>query len=620
MLVLAGQTGWGMAETERALAAARHPERIVRTGYLPDEAVPALLRQAAVVAYPALEEGFGLPALEALACGAPLVTTEGTAMAEMAGGAALLVPPGDVAALADALGHGARGGPCDGPPVARASRSRRSGRGRRASRCTCRPMRWPGRPRSRVPRMRALITGGKGFVGQWLAAHLKDRGDEVAVIDIETDVADGAAVRRVMADVAPDAVYHLAAMTHVGESWENPSQVLRVNVLGTAEILAAARALAGSARVLVVSSAEVYGVVTPEQLPLGEDTPTAPASPYAASKLAAEAVALQAWRGYGQPVIVVRPFNHIGPGQSPNFFVPALAKRIVEARRVRGPVAAGRHADHPAGLHRRARRGGGLPAPDRAGCTRARSTTSARAATWPCPRSRRSSSSWPGPTSRSRPIPHWCGRSTCPCLRGDAERLRAATGWQPQHPARDNARRRPGLVGGGLTASVVGVRQRCRSGGADALADLGPDLAGLLARLVGQLGDRGGQLVLERLQGRLDELHGRLGQVVDLVDALGHALAHVVDALVEREVLGEPVLQLDPLHLGPLVAEHAEADGDVGRVAGEVGDALGEGGDVGGYVRHVEPPVWSVHSDVRGRRSRRQATAFVYKSITSVKQ
>jgi glycosyltransferase involved in cell wall biosynthesis len=103
VLVLGGQTGWGMAETERALAAARHPERIVRTGYLPDAAVPALLRQAAVVAYPALEEGFGLPALEALACGAPLVTTEGTAMAEMAGGAALLVPPGDVPGLGDAL-------------------------------------------------------------------------------------------------------------------------------------------------------------------------------------------------------------------------------------------------------------------------------------------------------------------------------------------------------------------------------------------------------------------------------------------------------------------------------------------------------------------------------------
>ncbi len=181
--------------------------------------------------------------------------------------------------------------------------------------------------------MRALITGGKGFVGNWLAAHLKDAGDEVVVIDVETDVSDGAAVRRVMSDVQPEAVYHLAAMTHVGESWENPSQVLKVNVLGTAELLASARSLEVAPTVLVVSSAEVYGVVSPEQLPLREDTPTAPATPYAASKLASEAVALQAFRGYRQPVLVVRPFNHIGPGQSPNFAVPALAKRIVEARR-----------------------------------------------------------------------------------------------------------------------------------------------------------------------------------------------------------------------------------------------------------------------------------------------
>ena len=181
--------------------------------------------------------------------------------------------------------------------------------------------------------MRALITGGKGFVGQWLASHLKDAGDEVVVIDVETDIANGPALRKVVADAAPDAVYHLAAMTHVGESWENPSEVLRVNVLGTAEILAAGRVLATPPTTLIVSSAEVYGTVTPEQLPLREDTPTGPATPYAASKLAAEAVALQAWRGYRQPVIVVRPFNHIGSGQSPNFAVPALAKRIVEARK-----------------------------------------------------------------------------------------------------------------------------------------------------------------------------------------------------------------------------------------------------------------------------------------------
>jgi glycosyltransferase involved in cell wall biosynthesis len=103
VLVLAGQQGWGFEETERSLASARHADRIVRTGYVPDATVPALLRRAAVAACPALEEGFGLPALEALACGAPLVTTDGTAMAEVAEGAAVLVPPGSVTDLADAL-------------------------------------------------------------------------------------------------------------------------------------------------------------------------------------------------------------------------------------------------------------------------------------------------------------------------------------------------------------------------------------------------------------------------------------------------------------------------------------------------------------------------------------
>jgi glycosyltransferase involved in cell wall biosynthesis len=103
VLVLAGQPGWGLEETEQAISASRFAPRIVRTGYVPDPAVPALLRRAAVAVCPALEEGFGLPALEALACGAPLVTTEGTAMAELAQGAALLVPPGAVDPLADAL-------------------------------------------------------------------------------------------------------------------------------------------------------------------------------------------------------------------------------------------------------------------------------------------------------------------------------------------------------------------------------------------------------------------------------------------------------------------------------------------------------------------------------------
>lgn len=188
--------------------------------------------------------------------------------------------------------------------------------------------------------MRALVTGGKGFVGTWLAEHLRACGDEVVAIDVETDVADQAALDPVVADAAPDAVYHLAARTHVGESWEVPAEVLRVNVLGTASVLAAARRLPRSPTVLVVSSAEVYGSVRPEELPLTEASPVAPVTPYAASKAAAEQVALQAWRGYGQPVVVVRPFNHVGPGQAPTFAVPALARRIVEARRTGAPSLA----------------------------------------------------------------------------------------------------------------------------------------------------------------------------------------------------------------------------------------------------------------------------------------
>jgi glycosyltransferase involved in cell wall biosynthesis len=103
VLVLGGGTGWGVDEIERALATARHGDRILRTGYLSDAAVPALMRQSTAVVYPAVEEGYGLPALEALACGAPLITTAGTAMAEMAGDAADLVTPGDHAMLVGAL-------------------------------------------------------------------------------------------------------------------------------------------------------------------------------------------------------------------------------------------------------------------------------------------------------------------------------------------------------------------------------------------------------------------------------------------------------------------------------------------------------------------------------------
>lgn len=181
--------------------------------------------------------------------------------------------------------------------------------------------------------MRALVTGGHGFVGRWLSAHLEQEGDEVVVTGEEVDVTDADAVRHSFEDIRPDAVYHLAGWASVGSSWTDPAGAFRVNANGAVHVLDAARRLDPSPRVLIVSSAEVYGRVQPAQLPLTEETPVSPVSPYAASKVAAEVAARQAFLGYELPVFVVRPFNHIGPGQSPGFVVSDLAKRIVEAER-----------------------------------------------------------------------------------------------------------------------------------------------------------------------------------------------------------------------------------------------------------------------------------------------
>jgi GDP-4-dehydro-6-deoxy-D-mannose reductase len=180
--------------------------------------------------------------------------------------------------------------------------------------------------------MRALVTGATGFVGTYLVQHLQERGDEVCGIDRERDVTDEAAVHEVFEQFRPDVTYHLAALTHVGDSWKHAEEFTRVNVVGTQRVLDAAFEVAPDSTTIVVSSSEVYGIVSEADQPLRESFRVAPANPYSSSKVEAERVARDAWTMRRQRVVIARPFNHVGPGQSPTFVVPALATRLLDAK------------------------------------------------------------------------------------------------------------------------------------------------------------------------------------------------------------------------------------------------------------------------------------------------
>jgi len=187
-----------------------------------------------------------------------------------------------------------------------------------------------------VGHVRVLVTGSVGgFVGPWLLRHLAESGDEAFELPLEVDIRDGDAVLEALSKVEPEAVYHLAALSSVRQSWDDPLTTFSVNALGTLNLCNAAASLPRRPRVLLVSSSEVYGRVEPADLPVKETHAFAPVDPYAASKASAEVIGLQAWLGRGLEVVRARPFNHTGPGQGPGFVVPALAAQVAD-------VAAGR--------------------------------------------------------------------------------------------------------------------------------------------------------------------------------------------------------------------------------------------------------------------------------------
>lgn len=186
--------------------------------------------------------------------------------------------------------------------------------------------------------MRVLVTGASGFVGSHLVQHLAHQGDDVVTTDYShdgVDICDPAAIGELVRREAPEAIYHLAGWADVGGSWDAPAQAFRVNAEGTLNVLSAA-ADAEVDRVLLVSSADVYGRVEADELPITEDAPLRPVSPYAASKVAADFLGLQAWLGRSLPVVRARAFNHLGPGQTDRFVASALASRIAQNERSGG--------------------------------------------------------------------------------------------------------------------------------------------------------------------------------------------------------------------------------------------------------------------------------------------
>jgi GDP-4-dehydro-6-deoxy-D-mannose reductase len=184
-----------------------------------------------------------------------------------------------------------------------------------------------------------------GFVGGHLVASLLADGwdvhgtlltfvDEVAPAGTSgtpVDITNADEMTALVANVAPDAVFHLAGAASVSQSFGDPDGTWRVNVEGTRGVLEALRRSAPRARMVIALSGEQYGRVALDELPVTEDTPMHPLSPYAESKAAAEQLCWEYYRDYGLAVLRLRAFNQLGPGQDPRFVVPSICKQIADA-------------------------------------------------------------------------------------------------------------------------------------------------------------------------------------------------------------------------------------------------------------------------------------------------
>lgn len=200
--------------------------------------------------------------------------------------------------------------------------------------------------------MRALITGINGFVGKYLVKELQERDYSVSGIGIgafdlpgvhykEANIMDRIELEQVMEELNPDMVFHLAGLASVSHSWRDPKASFEVNVIGTINLLESLKGREVRA-IVYVGSSEIYGPGRRLGEKFRETTSPNPQSPYSTSKYAAERIALQLGQVYKLPVILTRPFNHIGVGQNEGFVVPDFARQIIEASKRNERIRVGR--------------------------------------------------------------------------------------------------------------------------------------------------------------------------------------------------------------------------------------------------------------------------------------
>ncbi len=198
--------------------------------------------------------------------------------------------------------------------------------------------------------MKVLITGITGFVGSHLAdfclgleppvdvvgtCRWRSRRDNIEHLenDIELrecDLRDASSVHKLLGEVKPERIFHLAAQSYVPSSWNSPGETITTNVIGQLNVFEAMRELGSDASIQIAGSSEEYGLVHPDEVPITEDSPLRPLSPYAVSKVAQDMLAYQYFRSYGLKAVRTRAFNHTGPRRGEVFVTSNFAKQIAE--------------------------------------------------------------------------------------------------------------------------------------------------------------------------------------------------------------------------------------------------------------------------------------------------